>query len=57
MVMMKNCRSDLWYWFIFADGYQVCARGLDRAELAYEVAKHGAIIRKELERSEPCLTE
>ena len=56
MVMMKNCRSD-WYWFIFPDGYQLCTRGLDRVELMHEIAVHGALIRKEPERSAPCQTE
>lgn len=34
------------YWFTFADGYQLCARALDRVERAAEVRKHGRLISK-----------
>lgn len=35
-----------WYWFTFADGYEVCCRGMDRAEKAAEERKHGKLIGK-----------
>lgn len=34
------------YWFIFADGYRTCCRGLDRVELKHEVLKHGKLMSK-----------
>ena len=34
------------YWFTFADGYQVCARGFDRTEKAHLVYAHGALVSK-----------
>lgn len=39
-----------WYWFTFADGYEVCCRGMDRAEKAAEERKHGKLIGKRLDR-------
>lgn len=36
-----------WYWFIFADGYRTCVRGMNKAELAAEVRKHGKLCFKE----------
>lgn len=38
--------SVKWYWFTFADGYQVCCRGMDRIEKAAEERKHGKLISK-----------
>ena len=37
----------MFYWFIFADGYEVCAKGLSRQELKVEERKHGKLIAKE----------
>ena len=37
-----------WYWFTFADGYQVCCRGMDRIEKAAEERKHGKLVSKKL---------
>lgn len=34
------------YWFIFEDGYRVCAMGFDEIELAHEELKHGKLIKK-----------
>ena len=35
-----------WYWFTFADGYQVCCMGMDRIEKAAEERKHGKLVSK-----------
>jgi hypothetical protein len=43
-----NMASVKWYWFSFADGYQVCCRGMDRIEKAAEERKHGKLISKKL---------
>ena len=39
--------TDKYFWFTFADGYCVCARGFSRQELAVEERKHGKLIKKE----------
>ena len=36
-----------YYWFTFADGYKVCARGFSNQELEIEEQKHGKLILKE----------
>ncbi len=36
----------IFYWFIFEDGYRVCARGFDELEMYHLVLKHGALIEK-----------
>lgn len=36
-----------YYWFTFADGYKVCARGFSSQELEIEEQKHGKLILKE----------
>lgn len=38
---------DKYFWFTFADGYQVCARGFSRQELRIEESKHGKLVRRE----------
>lgn len=35
-----------YYWYTFADGYNICCRGFSKNELAIEIAKHGKLIRK-----------
>ena len=37
-----------YYWFTFADGYSVCARGFSKQELKIETLKHGKLISKEV---------
>ena len=37
-----------YYWFTFADGYRVCARGFSKLELSVEERKHGKLVKKEL---------
>jgi hypothetical protein len=44
----KKMASVKWYWFTFADGYQVCCRGMDRIEKAAEERKHGKLVSKKL---------
>lgn len=34
------------YWFTFADGYEVCTRGFSAQEMRVEVRKHGKLISK-----------
>ena len=36
-----------YYWFTFADGYRVCARGFSRHELSVEERNHGKLVKKE----------
>ena len=36
-----------YYWFTFADGYSVCARGFSNWELRVEESKHGKLVKKE----------
>ena len=36
----------MFYWFTFADGYQVCTRGFDRIEKKHAEMAHGKIISK-----------
>jgi hypothetical protein len=36
-----------YYWFTFADGYSVCARGFSNQELRVEESKHGKLVKKE----------
>ena len=36
----------MFYWFIFEDGYRVCARGFDELEMYHLALKHGALIEK-----------
>ena len=36
-----------YYWFVFADGYRVLARGFSSQELAVEERKHGKLVLKE----------
>lgn len=38
--------SGKWYWFIFADGYKVCCRGMDKSERAAEERRHGKLLYK-----------
>lgn len=33
-----------YFWFTFADGYQVCAKGFSPTELYFEERKHGKLI-------------
>ena len=35
-----------YYWFTFADGYSVCAKGFSKQELRVEENKHGKLLRK-----------
>ena len=35
-----------YYWFVFADGYRVLARGFSKQELRVEENKHGKLLRK-----------
>lgn len=35
-----------WYRFIFADGYEIFARGLDRTERAAAERAHGKLVSK-----------
>ena len=37
----------MFYWFTFADGYSVCARGFSKQELRVEESKHGKLQKKE----------
>lgn len=37
----------MYYWFIFTDGYEVCARGFNKQELQVQERKHGKLIKKE----------
>ena len=36
----------MYYWFIFADGYRVCAKGFSTNELKAEENKHGKLLTK-----------
>jgi hypothetical protein len=45
---VKEMLNMKWYWFTFADGYQVCCRGMDRIEKAAEERKHGKLVSKKL---------
>ena len=38
----------MFYWFTFADGYEVAARGFNRNELKHLEVKHGALVGKRL---------
>ena len=38
--------SAKWYWFVFADGYKVCCRGMDKTERIAEERVHGKLLRK-----------
>lgn len=35
-----------WYWFIFADGYRVCAMGMSDQERRVHENKHGKLVLK-----------
>ena len=37
--------NNVFYWFQFEDGYQVCIRGFSRREIEREESKHGKLIR------------
>ena len=37
----------MFYWFTFADGYRVCARGFDKIEKMWAEREHGKIVKKE----------
>ena len=39
-------KMDKYFWFVFADGYQVCAKGFSATELYFEQMKHGKLISK-----------
>lgn len=43
---VKEMLKMKWYWFTFADGYQVCCMGMDRIEKAAEERKHGKLVSK-----------
>ena len=43
---MKAEVMIMFYWYTFADGYKVCARGFDRIELKHEILKHGKLMSK-----------
>jgi hypothetical protein len=36
----------MFYWFLFEDGYQVCAKGFSKQELRIEERKHGKLVGK-----------
>jgi hypothetical protein len=36
-----------YFWFTFEDGYRVCVLGFSDRELAFEVIKHGRVVKKE----------
>lgn len=36
--------NDTFYWFTFADGFRICARGFNRKELRQEEKRHGRLI-------------
>ena len=36
----------MFYWFTFADGYSVAARGFSKHELKVEESKHGKLVSK-----------
>lgn len=43
----KGRREEMkYYWFIFADGYSVCAKGFSKQKLRVEENKHGKLLRK-----------
>lgn len=37
----------MFYWYIFADGYSTCVKGMSKQELAVEERKHGRLLGKE----------
>ena len=37
----------MYYWFTFADGYEVCTRGFSKQEMRVEERKHGKLMKKE----------
>lgn len=37
-----------YYWFLFEDGYRVCARGFSSQELKVEEQKHGKLVERRL---------
>jgi len=39
-----NEKNVKYYWFTFADGYRVCARGFSTQELRVKEAKHGKLV-------------
>ena len=39
-------KEIMFYWFTFADGYQICTRGFDRVEKKNAEMAHGKIISK-----------
>lgn len=43
-------KPEKWYWFLFADGYRVCVRGMSAQERKIEESKHGKLISKTLDR-------
>lgn len=34
------------YWFIFEDGYKVCAMGFDEIEMSHLTLAHGELVEK-----------
>ena len=36
----------MYYWFIFADGYRCCVKGMSKQELSVEERKHGKLVEK-----------
>jgi len=41
--MAKNYK---YYWFIFEDGTEICARGFSAREMKIETSKHGKLVKK-----------
>lgn len=37
----------MFYWYVFADGYSCCVKGMSANELKIEEIKHGKLLRKE----------
>ena len=41
-------KAEKWYWYVFADGYRVCVRGMSAHEKKVEESEHGKLISKTL---------
>ena len=38
--------DNMFYWYVFEDGYRACVKGYSKTELKHETRKHGKLINK-----------